>query len=400
MLRRALLAALILLVCGTALPLASAQELPIDLDVDYASFLYDANETLLELYLSVGAASLEYVHDGEKYVASVPLTMTLRPVAASAPEGASTTPVFDEETTLQFAVTDTSALDDGLYFVEQFRTVTAPGEYSLDLVVPTDAALERPELRLSLDVTVPMYAPSDQAMVSGVTLSSGIQQAEEVEARFYKNGLVITPNPKGMYGEGQGRVFYYVEAYGLPAAVEAEQYTLLTYISESNLPRPIEAFQRRTTRVVRAPDVIVGAFDVSELPSGSYFLRFAFLNDNNEALAEQGKKFFVFNPGIERETVAMDEGFETSLYAVMSEEEVEDNLQHARVLATQQELSQLGRLRDIDAKREYLAAFWQRRDTDSDPSVNSARREFYERLRYAEERYATPFEPSWETGRG
>jgi GWxTD domain-containing protein len=84
----------------------------------------------------------------------------------------------------------------------------------------------------------------------------------------------------------------------------------------------------------------------------------------------------------------------------MSEEEVEENLRHAAVIATQQEQAQMRQLRDLDGKRQYLAEFWRRRDTDADPAENRARRDFYERLRYAEERYATPFAEAYETDRG
>ena len=383
-----------------ALPTLQAQDLPFQLDVDYATFLYDEQESLLELYLAVDASTLSYEQSAAGFVASMPLHLALRPVAGGAPDGASTTAVFDEAMLLQFAIADTSALDEGQYFVEQFRRAVPPGEYTLDVVALEDPEQARPEVRLSLDLTVAGFATMDQASVSDITLASAIQQGEEVEAHFYKNGLIITPNPKALYGEGQNRVYYYLEAYGLPVVTDQAEYTLLTYLSESNLPQPISGYQRRVSRAVRDPDVVVGAFDVSELPSGSYFLRVVFLNENNEALAEQTKKFFVFNPNVERPVAVMDEGLETSLYAVMSEEEVEDNLSQAKVIATQQELAQMRSLRSLEEKRDYLAAFWRRRDTDSDPSVNAARRDFYERIRYAQDRYRTPFEESWETDRG
>jgi GWxTD domain-containing protein len=158
-------------------------------------------------------------------------------------------------------------------------------------------------------------------------------------------------------------------------------------------------YQERTVREVRDPDVLVGSFDVSELPSGSYFLRFAILDENNQALAEHSKKFFVLNPNVVRPIVAVNEDFETSLYSVMSPEEVADNLAHARVIATQTELREIRNLSTLETRRAYLARFWQSRDTDSEPSVNAARREFYERLRYAADRYDTPFEEVWETDR-
>ncbi|MDX1440236.1 MAG: GWxTD domain-containing protein [Rubricoccaceae bacterium] len=378
---------------------ASSQELPVDLDIDYATFLFDDDSSLLEVYLSVGASSLEYEQSDGHYVADLPLDIILRPVAGSAPAGASDTPVLDETLSFQFTVADTSTLDDSQFFVDQIRTAVPPGEYSLDVIAP--ATETRSELRVVYDVTVPDYVDSG-VIVSGITLASVIRRAEPEDSNspFGKNGLVVTPNPNALYGMANGRLFYYVENYGLSSSAGEGEYTLFAYISESNLPQPMPEFQERSVRQVRDPDVIAGAFNVSQLPSGSYFLRVALLDENNEALAEQSKKFWIFNPNVQREVAVVDAGFESSLYAVMSEEEVEENLEHAEIIASQNERSQMGNLETLDQKRQFLARFWQVRDTDSDPSVNAARREFYERLRFAEERYSSPFDEAYRTDRG
>lgn len=378
-------------------PGAAAQALPVDLDLDHASFHYGPGESLLELYLSVGAASLEYQDEEAQYVASLPVAFALRPVAAGAPDGASGDVVVSDEAELRFSVADTAALGEGQYFVELFRAAVPPGEYDLDLTVPPDSS--RDELRLSVELTVPDFAQAGRATISDVTLASSIRQGE-ADARFYKNGLIVVPNPGGLYGGDQSEIYYYAEVYGLPEATDQEEYTLFSFLSESGRPEPIEGQQRRTAREVRSPDVLVGGFDVAALPSGSYFLHLVLLDENNEALAEQTKRFFVFNPGVERPTVAIDEGLETSLYAVMGEEEIEDNLRHARVIATQQEIAQMRQLEDVDAKRTFLAEFWRRRDTDGNPNENEARRSFYERLRYAQDRYATAFREAYEVDRG
>lgn len=394
-----LLPLFILLVGSMGAATPHAQELPLDVDLDYATFLFDETDSLLEFYVSVGADKLDFDLVDGRYLAAVPMDLVLRPVAGSAPPGASETPVLDEDLTLRFASVDTSAVLPGQFYVEQFRTAIAPGEYTLDATFPATGG--RAEMRIALDVTVPNYVVEGNVMVSGITLASHIGSAGEAGSSnpFYKNGLIVTPNPNSLFGEGQDRLFYYAESYGLPEGTTGEEYTLLVFLSESNLAQPMLDYQTRHVRPVRHPDVLVGSFDISELPSGSYFLRLALLDENNEALAEQGKKIFVLNSGVERPVTVVDEGFETSLYAVMSEEEVEENLSQAKVIATQSELTHIRGLTDLESKRSYLSRFWQARDTESDPATNSARREFYERLRYAADRYDTPFEEVWETDR-
>lgn len=391
---------LLVLLCSVVSTASTfAQDLPFEVDLDYSTFLFDESESVIEFYLSIGAEKLDYELTDGQYLATIPMDIVLHPVSGNAPTGASDTDVLNENLTLRFASVDTSALLPGQFFVEQFRTAVPAGEYTLEATFP--ATENRSQMQITLDVTVPNYATGESVMVSGITLASHVGRAGESDTSnpFYRNGLIVTPNPNALFGEGQDHIFYYLESYNLPAGTTADEYTLFTFLSETNLPQPMVGYQQRRVRSVRDPDVLVGSMDVSELPSGSYFLQLRLLDANNEALAEQSKKVFVLNPGVERPIAAVDEGYETSLYAVMSEEEVEDNLAHARVIASQSELGQIRGLSDLESKRGYLARFWQARDTDSDPAANNARREFYERMRYAADRYDTPFEEVWETDR-
>ena len=389
---------LLLALCGSLVVSgASAQSLPVELYLDYAPFVYSEEENLLELYLAVGAATLDYTEREGSFTASLPLSIALRPTASNAPAGVNEDAVYEQETELTFSVADTMGLDQGQYFVEMFRTVVPPGEYALTVVAPADAEMGRPEVALQLDPMVPSFEQRSGTQLSGIMLASSIERGEE-GGRFVKSGLEVVPNPNGLYGAGQDQVFYYAEAYNLPG--DADDYTLLAYISETNQPTPVAGFERRTSRPVASPDVLIGRFAIDTLPSGSYFLHLVALDENNEALAEQSKKFFVFNPDVEQPNIAVDEGFETSFYAVMGAEEVTENLQHARIIASARELEQMKRLESLDAQREFLAAFWQRRDPDSNPSTNPARRDFYERLRFAEDRYETAFREAYETDRG
>ncbi len=402
--RRSLLLALL---AATAAPLAAqpaaAPAFPLQVDVDAAAFRYDGATSLVEAYLAFGAESLPYERREGRFVAEFPVRVTVRRAAQAAPAEASAAPVFADTLALAFAVADTAGLVQGQYFVQQVRAAVPPGEYELEVEVP--ALTGRASLALRRDLAVPDFGgagAAERAMVSDLALAADIRAAEDGEAAspFYKNGLIVQPNPNGLYGQGLPGVFYYAEAYGLDDAVADEAYTLLAYVAEANLPQPIPGLQRRTERPVRSPDVVVGSFDVGGLPSGSYYLRLAFLDAENEAVAEQSRKFFVYNPGVARPQVVVDDSYETSLYAAMPGEEVEENLLHAAVIATGRERQQIAALATADAKREFLAGFWRRRDNSPSTSVNEARRDFYERVQYADDRYANAYAEGWQTDRG
>jgi GWxTD domain-containing protein len=118
-------------------------------------------------------------------------------------------------------------------------------------------------------------------------------------------------------------------------------------------------------------------------------------------MAEQGRKFFVFNPEVEREQVtALEMSFETSPYATMSEEEVDRGIEHIHMIATDRERQRIKSIEDLDEQRRFLMEFWRTRDPNPNTPHNEYREEFYGRLQYANQRYTTSLREGWKTDRG
>ena len=250
---------------------------------------------------------------------------------------------------------------------------------------------------------IPQFAGADECAFSDITLASQIRRSEDREDAFYKNGLYILPNARQLYGEGAATLFYYAEAYNLEcAASEAGEYTLLSYVSEANRPAPLPGLQKRAVRRARSADVLVGTFRLESLATGTYFLRLVILNEENESVVEQSRKFFVFNPTVAGPAVAEAEAmtFESSSYATLPEDEVTTALAHIRAIATEQEARRMRRIQDLDEKRRFLMEFWQVRDPSPGSSVNEFRDDFYSRLMYANERYSIRSREGWDTDRG
>lgn len=395
-----MLTAVALVLGGLSSSALAQPALPVQLDLDHAAFAYDTDTSLLEVYLAVGAPSLTYEREEGAFVSRLPLDLSVVRSTSTALEGTPDEPVWTDSLTLAFAVPDTSGLSDGQYFIHQARAALAPGEYELRIRVP--ASDERQELRLQRDVLVPDFAAAEQVALSDITLANTIEQGSDRTDLFYKNGLTVRPNPNQLYGQSLSRLYYYAEAYGTEAlAGDDGTYTVLSYIAEANRPQPMAGLQQRVEREVRSPDVLVGAFDVSALPSGSYFLRLAVLDEDNEAVVEQARKFFVYNPGVERaQPAAMEVSFETSQYATMTEEEVEQSLDHIDVIATERERRRIRNIEDLMERRRFLMEFWQVRDPNPATVVNEFREEFYRRLQYANQRYSNSFREGWESDRG
>lgn len=381
---------------------ARAQSLPLQVDLDHGSFAYNSDESLLEVFLAFGARSLHFEQDSAGFTATLPIDIQLLRSTEAALPGTPREPVWADSLRLQFTTPDTSRLGAGQQFIHQLRAAVPPGEYELNVLVRGDESRGTPSLEMRRDVLIPDFTVPGLVGISDITLASSIETSDDRDSPFFKNGLTVYPNANQLFGMGLNRLFYYAEVYHVDAVIgEGEGYTLLSFISDANAPQPLANYERRLERVVRSPDVIAGSFELDELPSGSYFLRLVVLNRANESVAEQVRKFFVYNPEVKREApAAFEESFETSEYAVMSEEEVEQAFEHIQVIATERERRRLRSIRDLDEKRLFLMEFWKLRDPDAATAGNEFKEDFYRRLQYANERYSSNRGEGWKTDRG
>ncbi len=394
------LAALLLLLIPSGRSAAQPQ-VPVQVNLDHAVFAYDQGTSLLELYFGFDAASLHFEPLEQGFATALPLDLVLRRSTQAELAGTPSDPVWRDSLLLRFAVTDTSVLQHGQQFVHQVRTTVPPGEYELSLLIPEDPAIGRPVLELRRDVLVPDFAAAGRVGLSDVVLASSVQPSQDQDMPFYKNGLAIHPNANQLYGRGLTRLYYYAETYHPERIAGADgAYTVYAYVSEANRPQPVGELQRRLEREARTPDVLVGSFDLSGLPSGSYFLRLALLNDKNEAMAEQSRKFFVYNPDVQQPVVAYETSFETSPYAAMPREEVDREMEHIALVSNSRERRRMRSIQDLDERRRFLMEFWQHRDPVPGTPVNEFKDEFMQRVQYANDRYATNQDEGWETDRG
>ena len=301
-----------------------AQQAP-QIDIDYASFAYDEQESLVELYMAIEAGSLAYEEGDSLYTSSIPLELSLLSSSDTDLDASAERVVWEQEMDLQFAVMDPSVITEGQVFSRQVRLTVVPGEYKLQIVMPLSG---QDPVQASRDVIIPEYGQRESCTLSDITLASGITPSEDREDPFYKNRLRIRPNASQLYGEGAANLFYYAEAYNTAcAASDTDEYTLLIYVSERSRgrPVPITGLQKRSKRAVRPTDVLVGRFDLSALASGVYFLHMEILDEANESKFGQTRRFFVSNPVLDPAR-AHSELFYMNNYAAIAEDKAEQGL--------------------------------------------------------------------------
>ena len=303
---------------------STAQRAP-QIDIDYASFAYDEQESLVELYMAIEVGSPDYEVGDSHYTSTIPLELSLHSSSDTDLAVSAERVVWEQQMDLQFAAMDPSVITERQVFLRQVRLTVVPGEYELQIVMPLSG---QDPVQASRDVIIPDYSQQESCTLSDITLASGITPSEDREDPFYKNRLRIRPNASQLYGQGATNLFYYAEAYNTACAASgAGEYTLLVYVSEEGISRPvpIAGLEKRSKRTVRPTDVLVGRFDLSALVSGVYFLHLEILDEANQSKFGLTRRFFVSNPALDSAR-AHSELFLMNNYVAMAEDKAEQGL--------------------------------------------------------------------------
>ncbi len=396
MLRALCAAALLLLFLSVSASQLHAQASDVAVDLDHAAFAYTDSTSLLELYFAFAPGTLPFKGDSSGYRAMVPVDLRLTP------EETDSEPVWSDSLRLRFTVADTAALEAGQMFLHQLRVSVPPGSYSLTVehleTEPSDAAVRS----IQRTVSVPDFSSQSRPQFSNVSLASRIHRSKNQSSLFYKNGLLIRPNPRLVYGPGLNRLYYYVELYRPDSAPGVEDhYRFRSYVTPADQSEPIDSLERTVERSVRSPDVLVGRFNVSSLPSGSYELHAELRDGNDSAAAAQARTFYIYNPDQPREAAPVDERPEVSArHRAMDEAMVNAAVGAVTEIASDAERDIIDRLESVQEKRAFLTRFWARRDDTPRTAANERENQFYKDLRLVRKQYGTPFAEPWETDRG
>jgi GWxTD domain-containing protein len=126
--------------------------------------------------------------------------------------------------------------------------------------------------------------------------------------------------------------------------------------------REVVSRERARKRTVES-SVIVDNLPMDQFKSGTYSLIVGLLDSSKKVIDSKGKKFFVYNKklGVDSSLIVGSHSGSLSEYAGIPEPDLDKEFDRARYEATDAEKAQFKGLRSADAKRRFLADFWQRR---------------------------------------
>ena len=379
----------LLLTLACILPLVDAQRhVPSSsflLNLDYARFRNDDRSGYVEIYYAFypNLITSDPSPEGGN-LGWVVLTERLT-------DRASGSAVVFERHMMPIRVRDTTQLNAGLTTVSQTGYAIPYGSYTLQVMaVDSLDPMRRDSLSLSLEI-----APiGPDVKISDLELCSSIKEGSG-GGSFVKNTLEVIPNATLMFGvTGHPVLFQYSELYNLAPSVP---YTLATSIVDARGQTVRQNARTRSFSAAHAVDV--GTMNISSVASGRYTIVYRVLRDSTQELAKTSKLFYVYNPHIQPKAVSST-SLKASEMAGLTFEELGDEFQKARYLATDQEVTGFAKLGTADGRREFLANFWTEVERGRGGFAEITRVAYMQRVVVANQRFRVHGREGWQSDRG
>jgi len=359
----------------------------IPLSVDYATFLGKEGVTYTEVYLSFLQNDLTYQEEDSLLVGHFLHNLTIT-------QNDSVIAKYNRnyKNTLEI----NQSPQEYSQFIDVFAFELNPGKYELSASLVDEVSGKSGEYNLDLDI--PLY--SDELKISGIELSTKIEQGNTESNFSAKNNITIYPNPSSTFGILYPVLYFYFEAYNLNLNADGKNnYTYHYYISDTDgkrirdFPSIENSNESQTIAEAKGSNIIT-------MESGTYFLNIELKDLNSEKSAFTRKKFFMKKPertASDNQVAARLEGYEE--YASYSKDQLNNEFQKARYISTSEEIEIWENL-NLEGMRRFIAQFWKRRDTNKESPLNEFKRTYFENIRLANANYSTQFKEGWRTDRG
>lgn len=380
--------------CAFALP-AFAQEIVPEskfvLNVDYARFRNTVETNYLEVYYSFFPRFLTFNHTDGKFHAGVNLTTVLI-------DSKTDRKIVERHDPIHIAEEDTSQIWFQHAIITQAGFEVPPGKFILQVSAIDSITPNRGDsVRLEIESIKPSIA--DSPLLSDLQLCSVIRNSTNEQDLFYKNALEVVPFPPLVFGSVSSPILYH---YGeLHNIKPAKSYQLTSAILNSK-GDPVR--EKHETREYSAQSsVVVGSHTVTSLPSGQYTLRYTVSDKDDHLLASSQKVFYILNPHIQAPALS-DSGAITTRLLVdlsgLSDKELSHEFRVAQYYSNKKEQEIYATLDNTNAKRQFLAAFWERIELGQTDKPPITRDQYLRRLKFVEDQFSSFGRDGWRTDRG
>lgn len=360
-------------------------------EFDCSVFSFDDSSYLLEVYYSFYQPGMKVLEENNQKIISGVLKVSIENTETN-------NKVLDKEWNFSSEI---DSINQEKNLIGLLRFPIEHGKYFVkivgkDLLDQTKSSSR--EFEIALDQNA-----EDLFSISGLQIATSIKQYNvDTASIFYKNTLEILPNPGLVFGKELPVLYFYCELNNIDKDVQSELLKI-----EHNLYSVKNDLKYSKTKYIprnNASIVEIGAINISKLPTGIYNLvvNASDTLKNHSVVSE--KKIFVYNSDIMDSTSYIAQGISEILeseFAIMSEEELDNNFSVSKYIASPNEVDNWEKLSEIEPKRKYLVEFWKKRDTSPETPQNETKIEFFTRVEYSNNNFKSLIQKKgWRSDKG
>jgi len=281
-------------------------------------------------------------------------------------------------------------------FIDLKRYVLPEGEYTLEVEV-TDAHDEENKAAYAEALTLG-FPRRDTIYQSDIQLLASMEQSEDDQNPFVKQGYLLEPLPFHFYHKKTSELIFYQEIYQSDQ-LKGNKFVVRSIIKKvaGNGSRTDVAIQNQL-RNTQPIHVELSKIDISQLPSGNYELVVEVRDITNKLISVESIGFQRANPYLQLE-ILEEKVIEDEFVKNLSEE---DLIYSLRAIAMQEQdgeilnmlLSSTG---SDTARRRFLFNYWAKRDPNNPKEKYD---KYMEVARAVDRTYEAGFRHGFESDRG
>lgn len=325
--------------------------------ISYATFNMpgEGSTPYVETYITFDKASLAYVKNASgQFSATINVTIMFK-------QGESVKN-FGKYSLSSPAVADTANISG--FFMDMQRYSLPNGTYSLEVILEDEN--NKSEKPFKVTDQLLMDFPEKFCFSSIIGLESFSKA--DTESNMSKNGYNLIPMIMPFYPETVNKLTFYAEIYNAKKQLgDNEKYLLNTYICafENNAKLNNYYFTKRMT--AKDIDVIINSMDITNLPSGNYYLVIEARDRNNEIIGLNRYFFQRSNPYYQIDntmiaSINTNEVFSGKINNLDTIREYIKTLAPISTLVEKDYADELVRTDDITTMQQYFYTFWSSRN--------------------------------------
>lgn len=362
----------------------------LDSFLSYTTFYAPGSGPYIETYLSVDGTTVHFVkNENNKFQAAIQVMLFFKngEEIANYDKYELLSPEYDDTLNVNFS------------FQYQSRYKLPNGTYEFEIQIWDSNSESEPYVSVQPLV---INFPEDEIIISGIQLIDTYEKTKD-PGMFTKNGYDLIPYVSNFYPADRNNLTFYAEVYNADKTVGKDEKYLMSYFIEkfeNNIMLDnLISYRKDAAAEI---NVIFSEFDITDLPSGNYFISIEIKDRDNKLIGKNRLFFQRSNPRLQMSADDFSKLDLNNTFAsrITNADTLREYIRSLVPISNEQQRNYIKahlQKSDLETLQKFFYTFWYDRDRlDPEYAWTNYLNEVY-KVNLA---YSTPIDKGYETDRG